>query len=127
MNRVIHFDIYADDPARASKFYEQAFGWKFEKWEGEGMKYWLIMTGSEGEPGIDGGMAMREGEMKKAASLWSITIGVENIDEALEKVEKFGGEVTMKKMGLPKVGWFANFKDTEGNIISLMQTDMSAK
>jgi uncharacterized protein len=127
MNRVIHFDIYADDPARASKFYEEVFGWKFEKWEGEGMKYWLITTGPDSEPGINGGMAMREGEMKKGASIWAVTIGVDNIDEATEKVEKFGGEITMKKMGLPKVGWFANFKDTEGNVISLMQTDMSAK
>jgi uncharacterized protein len=127
MNRVIHFDIYADDPERASKFYEQVFGWKFEKWEGEGMKYWLITTGPSSEPGINGGMALREGEMKKSASVWSITIGVDNIDEAIEKVKKFGGEIAMKKMGLPKVGWFANFKDTEGNIISLMQADMSAE
>jgi uncharacterized protein len=127
MNRVIHFDIYADDLKRAKKFYEQAFGWKFEKWEGEGMKYWLITTGPDSEPGINGGMAMREKEMKKAASVWSITIGVENIDEALKKVEKADGKITMKKMGLPNVGWFANFKDPEGNIISLMQADMSAE
>lgn len=127
MNRVIHFDIYADDPVRASKFYEQAFSWKFEKWEGEGMKYWLITTGPDSEPGINGGMALREKEMKKSASLWSVTIGVDNIDVAIEKIEKSGGEIVMKKMALPKVGWFANFKDTEGNVLSLMQADMKAK
>lgn len=125
MNRVIHFDIYADDPARAEKFYSEAFGWKFEKWKGEGMNYWLIMTG-EG-PGIDGGMSLREKEWKEGVSKWSVTVGVKDIDEAIAKVEKAGGEITMKKMGLPKVGWFANFKDPEGNILSLMQEDTSAK
>ncbi|MFZ2188044.1 MAG: VOC family protein, partial [Candidatus Moraniibacteriota bacterium] len=28
MNRIIHFEVQADDVARAKKFYEKAFGWK---------------------------------------------------------------------------------------------------
>jgi hypothetical protein len=128
MNRVIHFDIYANDPARAIKFYQQAFGWKFEKWEGEGgMQYWLIMTGPESENGIDGGMALREKEWKDAASTLAVTIGVKDIDKAIADIEKAGGEITMKKMVLPGVGWFGNFKDPEGNILSIMQMDMEAK
>lgn len=127
MNRVIHFDIYADKPERAIKFYSDVFGWKFKKWEGEGMTYWLIMTGRKNEPGIDGGMAVRDREMKNAASVWAITVGVKDIDKTLSMIEKAGGKITMKKMGLPKVGWFANFKDTEGNVLSLMQDDPKAK
>jgi len=30
-NRVIHFEIQADDTERAKKFYEDALGWKIEK------------------------------------------------------------------------------------------------
>ncbi len=41
MSRVVHFEIPADDPARAVKFYEKVFGWKFQKWEGP-MEYWLV-------------------------------------------------------------------------------------
>lgn len=127
MNRVIHFDLYADDPRRASEFYGKAFGWKFEKWKGEGMEYWLIMTGSETEPGIDGGMAKREKEWSKSSSNNAITIGVSEIDAAMEKVEKFGGKIVMPKMAIPGVGWFATFKDTEGNTLSVMQEDKSVK
>jgi hypothetical protein len=128
MSRVIHFDIYADDPERASAFYEKAFGWKFKKWEGDvGMDYWLIMTGDEKSPGIDGGMSKREKEWSKAVSDGAITIGVENIDAAIGKVEENGGEIVMKKMGLSTVGWFASFRDTEGNRLSLMQSDPSVK
>ena len=60
MPRVVHFELSADDPERAIKFYENAFGWKTEKWAGP-MDYWLIMTGPEDEPGIDGGLSKREG------------------------------------------------------------------
>ncbi len=125
-NRVIHFDLYANDPARASKFYSEALGWTFKKWEDESMDYWLIMTGPEGEPGIDGGMSKREKESVNNASIGAITIGVSDIDSVISQVEKAGGEITMKKMALSGVGWFASFKDPEGNVLALMQADMSA-
>ena len=34
-NRVIHFEIQADDIERAKKFYEGALGWKIEKYMGK--------------------------------------------------------------------------------------------
>jgi predicted enzyme related to lactoylglutathione lyase len=34
MSRVIHFEISADDPQRASDFYTRVFGWAFQKWNG---------------------------------------------------------------------------------------------
>jgi len=57
MPRVIHFDIPADNPARAVDFYKKVFDWKFDKWPSP-TDYWLITTG-KGEPGIDGGMLKR--------------------------------------------------------------------
>ncbi len=47
MNRPIHFEIQADDPTRAAKFY-------FEKYAGSQMDYWVVTTGPEGTPGING-------------------------------------------------------------------------
>ncbi len=40
MPRVVHFEINADDPERAAKFYQNVFGWKIKKWEGP-IDYWL--------------------------------------------------------------------------------------
>jgi len=127
MGRVVHFDIYADDPKRASEFYEKTFGWKFEKWKGAGMDYWLIMTGSGKEPGIDGGMAKREKGRTDSVSTNAITIGVPALDAAIEKVEQFGGKILMPKMAIPGVGWFATFQDMEGNVLGMIQMDASAK
>ena len=57
MNRVIHFEIQADDIARASEFYKNVLGWKIEqimKKETGGMDYWGVTTG-DSVPGINGG------------------------------------------------------------------------
>jgi len=53
MPRPTHFEIPSDNPERAISFYEAVFGWKFQKWEGP-MPYWLITTGPDSEPGING-------------------------------------------------------------------------
>ena len=46
MPRVIHFEIPADDPQRAVKFYREAFGWEISTWGGPG-EYWLATTGPD--------------------------------------------------------------------------------
>lgn len=54
MPRVVHFEVHADDPERAANFYSGVFGWELAKWEGP-QDYWLITTGPDDEPGINGG------------------------------------------------------------------------
>ena len=34
MPRVVHFEIRADNPERAVKFYSEIFGWEIQKWDG---------------------------------------------------------------------------------------------
>jgi predicted enzyme related to lactoylglutathione lyase len=34
MARVIHFELAADDPERATEFYKNVFDWQIQKWEG---------------------------------------------------------------------------------------------
>ncbi|HLT46946.1 MAG TPA: hypothetical protein VK002_06930, partial [Rubricoccaceae bacterium] len=59
MPRVIHFEIHANDPERAIRFYGESFGWSFRKYDGP-MPYWLVRTGPEDQPGIDGGLLQRQ-------------------------------------------------------------------
>ena len=67
MNRVIHFEIHAADPARAAAFYGGVFGWDVKEWTIPGVeipaenRYWLVTTGQGGEPGINGGLVVRRG------------------------------------------------------------------
>src|SRR6266702_4044136 len=39
---LVHFEIPTSDPAKVSQFYEQLFGWKFNKMPAGDMDYWLI-------------------------------------------------------------------------------------
>ena len=121
MSRVVHFEIPADDPERAIQFYEKVFNWKIEKWEGP-IEYWLITTGPEDQPGIDGGLGRREDPATGVEN----TIDVKDLDASVAEVEKHGGKVTRPKMAVPGVGWMAYIKDTEGNVFGLMQRDTDA-
>ena len=67
MPRPTHFEIQAGDPARAIKFYESVFGWSFQKWDGP-MPYWMVTTGPDSKPGINGGLHARMGPAPSEAS-----------------------------------------------------------
>ena len=121
MSRVVHFEIPADDPERAIKFYEKVFDWQIEKWDGP-IEYWLIMTGEEDKPGIDGGLARRENPTTGVEN----TIDVKDLDVSLANVKANGGKVIRPRMAVPGVGWMAYIKDTEGNVFGLMESDLEA-
>lgn len=126
MDRVIHFELSMDDPERAIKFYSDVFGWESSKWEGP-MDYWLVSTGPKDRPGIDGALMLRsetDDSLKKCAR---ITIGVDSVDETIKKIENGGGKILMPKTVIPGIGYTASFEDSEGNIVSLIQDDPSAK
>jgi predicted enzyme related to lactoylglutathione lyase len=120
--RVVHFEIDAEKPERAIKFYEKVFGWKIEKWKGP-IDYWLVMTGNEKEPGIDGGL----GKRTEAEPSTVNTIDVPLVDEYVKTIVKNGGSIVRPKMPVPGVGWMAYFKDPEGNLWGIMQIDINAK
>lgn len=120
MPRVVHFEIHADDPERAVKFYTKAFGWKIDKWGTA--PYWLATTGEKTEPGINGAILPRD---KKLATVNSIA--VPSIDEAMRAVKAAGGKVLTAKMPVTGMGWNAYCLDTEGNTFGLFQGDPSAK
>lgn len=127
MPRVIHFEIHAEDPERAVEFYLKVFGWKIYKWEGP-VEYWLIETGPKDQPGIDGGIMRRRGEIYgQAVIAYVCTIDVPNVDECTKKVEEHNGQVVVAKMAIPGVGWSAYCKDSEGNLFGIMQEDPNAK
>jgi predicted enzyme related to lactoylglutathione lyase len=121
MPRVVHFDIPADDPDRAAKFYQEVFGWKISKWAGP-MDYWLVSTGEPAERGIDGGLTRRA----HAGAATVNTIDVPSVDDFVSRIEKSGGKVVAPKMPIPGVGYLAYCLDTEGNTFGVMQAEPNA-
>jgi len=115
--------LTADDPKRAKKFYEDIFGWEFEKWSEGEMEYWMITTGKKKKEGINGGLSKRG--PKSMANM--NTIDVPSVDKFAKKIENKGGKVIMPKMAIRKVGWFATCQDTEGNVFGIIEFDKKAK
>ncbi len=122
MDKVVHFEIPADDLARAKEFYGSIFGWELE--DMEAMPYTIIRTTPVDEqqmptePGaINGGMMQRTSETPTPV----LTIGVGSVDDALKKVEAGGGSTVTPKTEIPGMGSFAYIKDTEGNLIGLWE------
>ena len=126
MPRVVHFEIHAGDCQRAVKFYKAVFGWEFQKWEGPA-EYWMVMTGPNEQPGINGGLVQRRGEIDgQVVIAYVCTVDVTSVDDSTKTVESNGGQVVVPKMPIPGVGWLVYCKDTEGNIFGMMQSDANA-
>lgn len=127
MPRVVHFEIHAENPQRAVAFYTALFDWKITKWDGP-IEYYLIDTG-EGR-GINGGMVKRMGPAPtdgQAVNAYVCTVDVTDVDAYFTKAVQLGAAVAVPKMPIPGIGWLAYVKDTEGNILGIMENDANAK
>jgi predicted enzyme related to lactoylglutathione lyase len=126
-SRVVHFEIHAEDPERAADFYTQVFGWTIRKWEGPA-EYWLVVTGSQGEPGINGGLLRRRitFEGGDAVNAFVCSIDVPSVDDYAGRIVAHGGAIVVPKMAIRGVGWVLYAKDTEGNIFGIAHADPSA-
>lgn len=128
-NTIVHFEIPADNPERAAKFYRELFGWKINKWENpNGIEYYMVETvptDDQGMPtrqGVNGGMMPRMYPNQQPVNY----VAVENVDDAVAKATRLGAKVMMGKTPVPGMGWFAQLTDPEGNVIAVWQTDPAA-
>jgi uncharacterized protein len=130
-NPVVHFEIFVNDLERAKKFYSEVLGWAFAYIKE--MNYTLVYPNGEvtqgpAKLGINGGMALRQSlspqNKKGPSNAFVCTVAVDDIDAVLAKVEPNGGSIDMPVDTVPGVGWLAYIRDTEFNMIGLLQTDM---
>ena len=115
------FEIPADDPERAKKFYGSLFGWKIEKFPVVA-DYWHIDTGN-GDRTRDGGLMTRKHPDQPITNY----IAVSSVDESAAKVKKLGGTICKPKTAVPQMGYFAICRDTEGNEFALWEANEGAK
>jgi predicted enzyme related to lactoylglutathione lyase len=124
MRKVVHFEIPADDEGRARQFYRSVFDWQLQ--EMPDMQYTLVRTTPVDEktqfptePGAINGGLMKRSDATPAPVL---TVDVESIDDSLKQIESAGGSTVTPRTEIPGMGAFAYFKDTEGNVLGLWET-----
>lgn len=124
MHKVVHFEIPADDEARAREFYGSIFGWDVQ--EIPEVQYTVVMTTPVDpvtqiptEPGgINGGLMKRTADTPSPV----LTVEVDSIDEALHRIEAAGGRTVRPRTEIQAMGAFAYFTDTEGNVLGLWES-----
>jgi uncharacterized protein len=133
MRRPVHFEIHAENPERAAKFYAELFDWEIKKWDGP-VDYWLVMTSGDDPdaPGIDGAIMKRMGanpDPKDPTPVigYICSVDVEDVDATQAKAEKLGATMAVPKMPIQGVGWLVYLKDTESNIFGITQADTAAQ
>ncbi len=124
MDKVVHFEVTADDLERAKKFYENVFNWKIEKTPMPVMEYLIVHTTEVDEkmmPKTVG--AINGGIMKKGFGATSpvVVINVNDINKAIEKVKKAGGKISIDTQKVGDMGLYSRFIDTEGNVLGIWQ------
>jgi len=124
MDKVVHFEIPADDTARAREFYGSVFEWNLQPMQGYDYTMALTTpvdqkTQMPTEPGaINGGIRKRSAETPTPV----IVVSVDSIDQSLKKIESEGGSTVLPRTEMSGMGAYAYFKDPEGNIMGLWET-----
>ena len=122
MGKVVHFEIPADDQARAAKFYEKVFGW--HNVDMPEMKYVMAHSGptddKNGMPKeagfINGGIMMRK-DIKGPV----VVMDVASVDETVKMAEAEGSKVIRPKVTVGDMGYIAYITDSEGNTIGVWE------
>jgi len=128
MARPVHFEIHATDPEQAAGFYREVLGWRVDRWGDE--DYWLVVTGPDDQPGINGGLLPRRGpapEKDQAVNASVLTHGGEDIDATLAAAQERGATIALPKDHMPGVGLLAYIHDPDGNLLGLLQPDPPAE
>ncbi|MGH2576113.1 MAG: VOC family protein, partial [Ignavibacteria bacterium] len=94
-NPVVHFEMPAEDRKRMSDFYSRAFGWQTKQLGPEMGNYVIVTTSDSDEKGPKKPGAINGGFFDKTKDNQhpSVVIAVDDIKEAMKKVEAAGGKI----------------------------------
>ncbi|HTX87110.1 MAG TPA: VOC family protein [Candidatus Nanoarchaeia archaeon] len=131
MDSVVHFNMPATDRKRVVDFYSKVFGWTMKQYGPEMGNYILAHTTETDENGIVKNPGNINGgffEKSERDNVTKLTIAVDDIEAAMKKVVAEGGTIIGgTKPGqvevTPGLGKFIDIRDTEGNIVNLMEPE----
>ena len=118
-NPVGWFEIYVDDLARATKFYETVLGIKLQELPSPmGHLKMLAFPMSMESPGAAGSLCRMEG-VKCGGAGTIVYFSCTDCGVEASRIEAAGGKVQMPKSPIGQYGFIALGIDTEGNCFGL--------
>jgi predicted enzyme related to lactoylglutathione lyase len=125
MNTIGYFEIQADNPGRAAKFYEGVFGWQFAHDPSVPIEYWRTETGAMNGAILKRPAAVPAGPSGTNAFVCSVQVA--DFDEVAALVLRAGGTVALPKFAVPGRCWQGYFLDPEGNTFGVFEVDEGAR
>ncbi|KAF2807094.1 uncharacterized protein BDZ99DRAFT_465025 [Mytilinidion resinicola] len=113
-------EFLAHDVPKLKEFYSALFpNWDFKPNTEEYKIEDIAMVSFSGGSGLSGGIVKLPADCKREEQQNGVGTTsyflVESIEETKPKVERLGGTMCLPKTEQGKNGWFANFRDPEGN------------
>ena len=108
-------ELHSSNPAEATRFYADVFGWEPEVQSVPGIEYTIFKR--DGGDGFAGLMQLQGAPV----SNWLTYIAVDSCDATAARVKELGGSVIVEPQDIPDVGRFAVAFDTEGAAFGLLQ------
>ncbi len=118
MNPINKFEIPTTDLARAQTFYERVFQIKLEVVDKSKRMTMAYFPGGSAQSGAMGAL-VHTGDMTPSLQGSVVYFRCNDLNEELERIKEYGGEVLFAKTPIGDNGYIAHFCDTEGNRIGL--------
>jgi uncharacterized protein len=123
MPKLVHFEISADQPDRAIKFYKKVFAWDIQKDENAADDYWVVMP-KDDEPYVTGGITKRVYATDSTVNVFEVT----SVDGFGRRIIDAGGKVYEDSpISLPGLGYMHYCEDPDGNVFGIIQYDEKAR
>ena len=122
-NPVIHFEVIGKDGDKLKSYYSELFGWEINS--DNPMNYGTIGDGQgkgPGGEGIGGGIASAPDGYEGHVTFY---VSVASVQDALDKAVSLGGEAMFGPEKIMDMMILGQFKDPEGHVIGLINTDPS--
>jgi hypothetical protein len=126
MNTISYFEIQSENPAEAIAFYQEVFGWKFEREPLVPIEYYRMTDTT----GIFGAILKRPAKtppLECGTNAFTCSIEVANFDLTAATILKQGGQVALPKFAIPGRCWQGYFLDHDHNVFGIFEVDAEAK
>jgi len=111
IGRFVWHDHGSPEPAKATKFYADLFGWEYETFKPGEMDYEMIKTNGQ----LHGGFGTPP---ENPPPMWLGHVLVKDVDETVLRTESAGGKILAEPMEIPEVGRLAVIADPQGAVIA---------
>lgn len=119
MNAIGWFDIYVNDMARATEFYETVLAQKLEEMGDPTGETQMMSFPTDMNAYGAGGALVKSAHTKPGAGGTILYFNVEDCAVEESRVAAAGGKVIRPKFSIGEFGWVSLCGDTEGNTFGL--------